>query len=57
MKDIKYIRDYYNKHYTDNLNFYWDKTKILNAFKTYENDTRQVKCYLNEWVLKVMKQY
>ena len=49
MKDIKYIRDYYNKHYTDNLNFYWDKTKILNAFKTYEIDARQVK-----WLSKRM---
>ena len=49
MKDIKYIKEYYNKHYTDNLNSYWDKTKILNAFKTYENDTRQVK-----WLSKRM---
>ena len=57
MKDIKYIRDYYNKHYTDNLNFYWDKTKILNAFKTYEMIHDKSSGYLNEWVLKVMKQY
>jgi len=49
MKDIKYIKDYYNKYYTDDLDFYWDKTKILNAFKTYENDYRQVK-----WLSKRM---
>ena len=49
MKDIKYIRDYYNKYYTNELDFYWNKTKILNAFKTYENDTRQVK-----WLSKRM---
>ena len=49
MKDIKYIRDYYNKYYTNELDFYWNKTKILNAFKTYENDRRQVK-----WLSKRM---
>ena len=38
MKDINYIKDYYNKYYTNGLNFYWKKTKILNAFKTYEDD-------------------
>ena len=49
MKDIKYIKDYYNKYYTNELDFYWDKTKILNAFKTYENDYRQGK-----WLSKRM---
>ena len=49
MKNIKYIRDYYNKYYTNNLDFYWNKTKILNAFKTYENDSRQGK-----WLSKRM---
>ena len=49
MKDIKYIRDYYNKYYTNELDFYWNKTKILNAFKTYENDYRQGK-----WLSKRM---
>ena len=49
MIDIKYIRDYYNKYYTNELDFYWNKTKILNAFKTYENDYRQ-----GRWLSKRM---
>ena len=43
MKDINYIKDYYNKYYTKNLRFYWKKTKILNAFKKYEDDNKQGK--------------
>ena len=50
MKDISYIKDYYNKYYTNGLDFYWKKTKILNAFKTYENDTKQGK-----WLSKRMR--
>ena len=49
MKNVKYIKDYYNKYYTNGLDFYWDKTKMLNAFKTYENDDRQGK-----WLSKRM---
>ena len=49
IKDIKYIKEYYNKYYTDELDFYWNKTRILNAFKTYENDYRQGK-----WLSKRM---
>ena len=49
MKNIEYIRDYYNKYYTHSLDLYWNKTKILNAFKTYENDKRQGK-----WLSKRM---
>ena len=49
MKDISYIKDYYNKYYTNGLDFYWKKTKILNAFKTYEDDTKQGK-----WLSKRM---
>ena len=49
MKDIKYIRDYYNKHYTDKLQSLFEKTLILQAFKPYENDKRQGK-----WLSKQM---
>ena len=49
IKDTKYIKEYYNKYYTDELDFYWNKTRILNAFKTYENDYRQGK-----WLSKRM---
>ena len=49
MKDIKYIRDYYNKYYTDKLQSLFEKTLILQAFKPYENDKRQGK-----WLSKQM---
>ena len=37
MKDIKYIKDYYNRYYTDKLQSLFEKTLILQAFKPYEN--------------------
>ena len=49
MKDIKYIRDYYNRYYTDKLQSLFEKTLILQAFKPYENDKRQGK-----WLSKQM---
>ena len=49
MKDIKYIRDYYNRYYTDKLESLFKKTLILQAFKPYENDKRQGK-----WLSKQM---
>ena len=49
MKDIKYIRDYYNQYYTDKLQSLFEKTLILQAFKPYENDKRQGK-----WLSKQM---
>ena len=52
MKNIKYIKDYYNKYYTNKLDFYWGKTKILNAFKTYENDYLQGKWLANRMNIK-----
>ena len=48
-KDISYIRDYYNQYYTDELKLLFSKTKILQAFKPYENDYRQGK-----WLSKQM---
>jgi ubiquinone/menaquinone biosynthesis C-methylase UbiE len=41
MKRSSYIKNYYNKYYTNNLYDFWSKSKILNAFKTYENDSKQ----------------
>ena len=41
MKSIKYIKDYYNKYYTNKLEPLFDKTLILQAFKPYEDDNRQ----------------
>ena len=52
MKNIKYIKDYYNKYYKNKLDFYWGKTKILNAFKTYENDYLQGKWLANRMNIK-----
>ena len=49
MKDIKYIRDYYNQYYTDNLKTFFEKTLILQAFKPYEDDYQQGK-----WLSKQM---
>tara|TARA_B100001250_G_scaffold401814_1_gene414129 strand:- start:498 stop:1247 length:750 start_codon:yes stop_codon:yes gene_type:complete len=43
MKNIEYIKDYYNKYYTDKLQSLFDKTLILQAFKPYENDKKQGK--------------
>ena len=43
MNDIKYIKEYYNRYYTDKLEYLFKKTLILQAFKSYENDTRQDK--------------
>jgi ubiquinone/menaquinone biosynthesis C-methylase UbiE len=43
MKDIEYIKDYYNKYYTDKLQSLFNKTLILQAFKPYENDKKQGK--------------
>lgn len=49
MKDINYIKDYYNRYYTDKLKFLFNKTLILQAFKPYENDKKQGK-----WLSKRM---
>jgi len=49
MKDIKYIKEYYNRYYTDKLQSLFEKTLILQAFKPYENDKRQGK-----WLSKQM---
>ena len=49
LKDINYIRDYYNQYYTDELKFLFSKTKILQAFKAYEDDYQQGK-----WLSKQM---
>ena len=49
MKCANYIKRYYNKYYTNNLDFYWKKTKILNAFKKHEDDVKQGK-----WLSKRM---
>ena len=49
MKDIKYIKEYYNRYYTDKLESLFKKTLILQAFKPYENDRRQGK-----WLSKQM---
>ena len=43
MKDIEYIKDYYNKYYTDKLQSLFNRTLILQAFKPYENDKKQGK--------------
>ena len=49
MKSIQYIKQYYNKYYTDKLEPLFDKTLILQAFKPYEDDTKQGK-----WLSKQM---
>ena len=50
MKSIKYIKEYYNKYYTNKLKSLFDKTLILQAFKPYENDIKQ-----GRWLSKQMQ--
>ena len=49
MKCANWIKRYYNKYYTNNLDFLFNKTLILQAFKRYENDKKQGK-----WLSKRM---
>ena len=50
MRDIQYIKEYYNRYYTDKLEPLFDHTLILQAFKPYENDVKQGK-----WLSKQME--
>ena len=52
MKDIKYIKEYYNKYYTDKLKSLFDKTLILQAFKPYEDDVKQGKWLSRQMQIK-----